>query len=116
MVELEQDYTISGTLDGSLRLDYRILVHGPIGSPPGTFDEEWIAHGFFEGTFEGSPARAGLTYVAKVQAGGEVDGRILLGQGIQGELRVLGNFGDGKLEYDGWAQALELAGGPTDRR
>ncbi len=45
IVDIKQSYTISGTLSGALEIDYRILINGPRGSPPGTTAEEWIAHG-----------------------------------------------------------------------
>ena len=42
-----------------------------------------------------------MSYTAEVKAGGEVNGRIVLGQGLEGELQVNGNFKDGKLSYKG---------------
>lgn len=101
VVDLQQAYIVSGDLAGSARIDYRILVEGPCGPPPGTFAEEWIAHGTFTGTLNGTAASARLRYTARVQPGGEVDGRIVLGQGLAGELRVQGNFGDSRLSYSG---------------
>ena len=35
----------------------------------------------------------------QVKAGGEVNGHIVLGQELEGELHVLGNYSDGKLTY-----------------
>ena len=104
LVDLKQSYSISGTLSGIMMIDYRILVYGPCGVPPGTFDEDWIAHGTFTGTANGSAVSGKLSYVAKVQAGGNVEGRISLGQGLRGELQVRGNFSDGSLAYTGWAR------------
>ena len=103
VVDLRQAYDISGTLSGSLEIDYRILVYGPCETPPviGKYDEEWIVHGTFTGTINGPAASGSLTYTAQVQAGGDVEGRILLGGGLDGELAVSGNFGDGELSYDG---------------
>ena len=103
VVDLWQAYDISGTLSGSLEIAYRILVYGPCEVAPviGKYDEEWIAHGTFTGTMDGSIASGSLTYTAQVQAGGDVEGRILLGGGLNGELTVFGNFGDGKLSYHG---------------
>jgi hypothetical protein len=103
-VDLKQAYTITGTLTGAMVIDYRILVAGPCGSPAGTFDEDWIAYGTFDGTIKGVSASGALTYTAHVKAGGQVDGQITLGQGIDGVLRVHGNFSDGKLTYEGWAR------------
>lgn len=104
IVEIRRAYTISGTLSGSVEIDYRILIAGPCDLPPGTYDEEWIAHGNFSGNVNGTPASGNLSCVANVKAGGEVNGRIVLGQGLKGELRVYGNFKDGKLSYEGWVE------------
>lgn len=101
IVDLKQNYNVTGGLSGSFEIDYRILVKGPCGSPIGTFDEEWIAHGDFNGEFNGKPVAGKLSYVASVKAGGDVDGRITFGQGLEGELCVSGNFSDGKLFYEG---------------
>lgn len=101
-IDLTQPYTISGTLSGTLDIDYRILVHGPCGrAEPGVFDEEWIARGTFTGRIRGEAASASFSYTARVRAGGDVKGTIVLGQGADGELRVRGNFGDGELSYEG---------------
>jgi len=101
IIELKQPYKISGTLSGSLEIDYRILVYGPCGEPPGTYDEEWIAYGSFSGTVDGTPVAGKRTYTAKVKAGGDVEGTIVFGQGIEGEQTVKGNFKEGKLSYNG---------------
>lgn len=103
VVDLRQAYDMSGTLSGSLEIDYRILVYGPCEVPPviGKYDEEWIAHGTFTGKINESAVSGSLTYTAQVRAGGDVEGRILLGGGLDGELAVFGNFGDGKLSYHG---------------
>jgi hypothetical protein len=101
IVDVEQAYIVNGTLSGSFDIDYRILVMGPCGSPVGTFDEEWIAHGRFAGTINGVSTSATFTYTATVKAGGEVSGQIVLGQGLGGDLRVHGSFSDGELAYKG---------------
>jgi hypothetical protein len=103
IVDLRQAYDVSGTLTGSIEVDYRIVVYGPCEVPPvlGKYDEEWIAYGAFAGTFDGSPASGSLIYTAQVRAGGDVEGRIVLGGGLDAELAVSGNFSDGKLSYRG---------------
>lgn len=101
VVDIRQAYLVTGTLSGSFDIDYRIMVLGPCGRPLGTFDEEWIARGKFVGSLEGRGTTASFTYTAAVQSGGEVRGLIVLGQGLDGELRVRGNFSDGELIYDG---------------
>jgi len=100
-IDLQQSYTVAGTLSGTFEVDYQILTAGSCDSPPGTHDEDWIARGTFSGTVDGSVASAHLSYTAHVAAGVDVAGRILLGGGLEGELRVRGNFSDGKLSYEG---------------
>lgn len=104
IVDLKQNYNVTGGLSGSFEIDYRILVKGPCGSPIGTFEEEWIAHGDFKGEFNGKPVAGKLSYLAAVKAGGDVQGRLTFGQGLGGELRISGNFSDGKLSYQGWVR------------
>lgn len=106
IIDLLQDYTLSGTLSGSATIDYRILVHGPCRPAPGTFPEEWIAHGQFSGTFSGTDTTASFTYVARVAKQGQVDGEIVLGGKLEGKLKVSGRFSDGELSYTGWARPL----------
>lgn len=106
VVDVKQTYVVNGTLAGSFDIDYRILVAGPCGSPVGTFDERWIARGNFTGTVNGAAASASFTYTATVKAGGEVSGQIVLGQGLNGDLRVQGNFAEGMLSYRGQLTAV----------
>lgn len=108
IVDVQQTYSVNGTLSGSFDIDYRILVLGPCGSPVGTFDEEWIALGSFDGTINEISATARFTYTATVKAGGEVSGQIVLGQGLGGDLRIHGSFSDGKLAYEGQLTVNEL--------
>jgi predicted esterase len=101
IVNLEQDYIVSGALSGTFTIDYRIMVDGPCGSPLGTFNEDWIAYGTFTGKLNEEETTSSFTYVAHVEAGGEVSGRIVFGEEITGELVVSGNFADRKLSYNG---------------
>jgi len=101
IVDLKQSYAISGTLTGNLEIDYRILVEGPCGSTPGTFDEEWIAYGEFSGSVNKSAVNGNLSYTGQVKSGGDVEGQMVFGNGLQGKLFISGNFGDGKLFYRG---------------
>jgi len=107
VVDVDQAYVVDGTLAGSLEVDFRILVFGACGLPPGTFSEEWIARGTFNGSIQGKPATAKFTYTATVESGGEVRGQIVFGQGLDGELRIRGRFSDGKLTYEGQLTAIE---------
>ena len=102
IIEIKQPYKINGALSGSLEIDFRILIYGPCGKPPGTYDEEWIAYGSFDGIVNGISRTGKFRYTANVKAGGDVEGTIVFGKGINGELNVKGNFNDGKLLYNGW--------------
>jgi len=102
IVDLRQPYKFSGTLNGTADIDYRILVHGPCGAPIGTFDEDWIAYGTLSATIDGRGYDIAFSYTARVSAGGDVDGRVVLGPPVKGDLRISGNLGDGKLLYGGW--------------
>ena len=101
IIDLKQKYTIAGSLSGTAEIDYRIIIAGKCGSPPGTFEEEWIAYGKFAGSVIGKPASANLSYTAHVKSGGDVDGIIVMGQGIKAKLIISGNFSDRKLSYKG---------------
>lgn len=112
IVDLRQRYALDGGLSGGMEINYRILVHGPCGSPAGTFDEEWIAHGTFDGTLRGDSASGTFVYTADVRDGGQVRGRLAFGGGLDGELTVRGRFSDGSLTYSG---EVEMEGGVGGR-
>jgi len=101
IVDLVQAYEVTGDLAGRFEIDFRILVDGPCGKPPGTFSEQWIAHGSFSGSLREAPVSARLSYFGTGRVGGEVEAQMVFDQGMEGELRVRGNFGDGKLSYRG---------------
>ena len=105
IVELRQASEVAGTLDGRLVADYRILIRGPCGQPAGTYAEEWIAHGTFDGTVDGEPATGTFVYTAAVEPGGSVRGRITLGDGVVGALEVTGEMSEGRLSYAGSVEA-----------
>lgn len=111
IVDTTQAYDVTGDLTGTAEIDYRIFVDGECGEPAGTFDEHWIAHGTLRGSFDGAPATSHFSYTAQVRAGGAVDGRLVLGQGLRGELHIHGRFDDGRLAYDGRVR-VEAGAGP----
>ena len=114
VVDLTQRYEVRGDLTGRMEIDFRILVQGPCGSPAGTDDEEWIAHGDFEGNLDGEPVSGSFAYTAQVRSGGEVDGRMVFGDGLDGELTIGGKFSDGELRYSGVLErAAEGMGWPS---
>jgi hypothetical protein len=104
VVDVRQGYGVSGTLGGTFEVDFRILVHGPCGSPAGTFDEEWIAVGRFSGVVAAEQVSSGFTYTASVREDGEIRGTIRFGPELDGEVAVSGRFSDGRLAYAGWIE------------
>lgn len=104
VIDLVQDYTIDGALTGEVTFDYRILVAGPCGSPAGTYDEEWIAHGTFSGTASGQNTTASVLYTARVRAGGSVSGTVTFRGAVEAELEIAGEFADRRLSYNGTAK------------
>lgn len=101
VVDLGQRYTIDGTITGTMQIDFRIFVAGPCGAPPGTFEEHWIARGRYSVRVGESTREGPLVYLADVKAGGRVDGRLTLAEGVQGGLEVQGNFNEGVMRYRG---------------
>jgi len=102
IVDLDQSYEIDGTFTGTMTVDFRIFVDGPCGSPPGTFNEHWIAHGQFDLASPGAAsAKGSLAYLADVAAGDRVTGTITLAGELQGTLRIKGSFQEGAMNYMG---------------
>lgn len=101
IIDIKQTYTVTGNLTGAMEIDYRIIVSGDCGLPPGTFDEEWIAFGTFTGMINGQSVKESFSYMAYVKAGGKVNGEIVFRQELNIELRITGNMNDGKLSYEG---------------
>ncbi|MEZ4415953.1 MAG: hypothetical protein R3E10_09355 [Gemmatimonadota bacterium] len=101
IVDLTQGYEVRGDLAGRMEIDFRILVQGPCGSPAGTYEETWIAHGTFEGSLGQETASGSFVYTAAVRSGGQVDGRMVFGDGLEGALSIEGRFSAGELEYAG---------------
>jgi hypothetical protein len=97
IVELKQRYEVAGDLAGTMDVDLRIYVAGRCGSPPGTFDEHWIAYG----TYNMSDRKGPLIYLAEVQAGGRVKGRLIFSGDLEGTLTVEGGFEEGSMSYSG---------------
>jgi hypothetical protein len=101
IVDLEMEYSLEGSLAGSMSVDYRIYVGGVCGKPPGTFDEQWIARGTYKANVDGAECEGPLVYIADVEAGGAVKGKITLAGDLEGTLEVAGRFQDGFLRYQG---------------
>jgi len=101
VVDLEQGYRLDGALAGEMQIDFRIYVAGDCAEPPGTHDEHWISHGTYAVRIEGEEATGTLIYLAKVKAGGKVEGTLTLAGDLAAELEVTGRFPDGFLSYAG---------------
>lgn len=101
VIDLKQEYALDGALTGLMQVDFRIIVDGPCGVPPGTHDEHWIAHGQYSVEVDDEGLAGSLTYLATVEAGGRVDGTIELVGGLNGLLEVRGSFTDGFMRYRG---------------
>lgn len=101
IVDLTQRYEMAGDLAGQMEIAYRILVHGPCGAPAGTYDEEWIARGTFEGKLGDAATSATFVYTAEVRDEGAVRGTMTFGGELQGELTMRGRFSDRELRYSG---------------
>ncbi len=101
IVDLEQGYRLDGSLAGGMTLDFRIYVDGPCGEPPGTFDEHWIARGEYVVKLAESELEGALIYLADVEAGGRVEGTLILAEGLEGALEVEGRFAEGFMRYEG---------------
>lgn len=104
IVDINQAYVITGSLSGSLKINYRIVVFGPCEVPPipGKYDEDWIAYGSFSGTIAEKSTSCTLVYTAQVEAGGNIKGHMKLDDGLTGELTVSGNLNNQELSYEGW--------------
>lgn len=112
IVDLNQRYEVEGDLTGRMEVDFRILVRGPCGTPAGTYDEEWIAHGVFEGNVSREHVFGSFVYTADVRSGGEVRGRMVFGGEMEGAPTILGKFSERKLSYSG---NVQRAPGSRDR-
>jgi hypothetical protein len=57
-------------------------------SPPGTYPDVFRSELAFAGTVDGEPARANVRYMGRSQPGGQIAGRLVLSNGVQGVLEV----------------------------
>jgi hypothetical protein len=105
-LEVKGELVFSGTIEGSAVGQTSALVFAPCAevatTPPGTYGDVFRSELRFEGTVNGEPARARVLYQGRVQPGGQIAGRLILSNGVQGRLRAdavvaVGGSYDGSL-------------------
>ena len=99
IVDVTQEHSVSGSMSGTLEIDYRLLIAGSCESQAEMDDQEWIAHGVFEGMVDDSSRAASFSYVGEVKDGGNLEGTIVFSGGLVVELRIMGSFCDAPLCY-----------------
>lgn len=92
LLVVDGQLVFTGTLEGTATGTTTALVLAPCDvvavTPPGTFKDVFKSELVFEGTVAGTPATADITYQGITNVGGDIDARILLKNGIKGNLDV----------------------------
>jgi hypothetical protein len=92
LLQVNGQLVFSGTIEGAATGQTTALVFASCSdvaaSPPGTFRDVFRSELTFEGTVDGAPARANVLYMGRVQPGGQIAGRLVLSNGVQGRLEV----------------------------
>ena len=92
LLRVDGQLAFTGTIEGAATGQTTALVFAPCSdvatSPPGTFADVFKSELVFEGTVDGEPARANVLYMGRVQPGGQIAGRLVLSNGVQGRLEV----------------------------
>ena len=106
LLEVEGRLVFTGTIEGTGVGQTSALVFAPcadvadVNNPPGTFPDVFKSELTFEGTVDGEPAQANVLYMGQVEPGGEIDGRLIFSNGVQGRLDVTARVAVGG-EYRG---------------
>jgi hypothetical protein len=92
LLQVEGRLVFPGTIEGTATGQTSALVFAPCSdvatSPPGTYPDVFRSELVFEGTVDGEPAGANVLYMGRVQPGGQIAGRLILSNGVQGRLEV----------------------------
>ncbi len=92
LLQVNGQLVFSGPIEGAATGQTTALVFAPCSdvaaSPPGTFPDVFRSELVFEGTVDGEPAQANVLYMGRVQPGGQIAGRLVLSNGVQGRLEV----------------------------
>jgi hypothetical protein len=91
-LEVDGKLVFNGTLEGEAIGTTQALVLAPcadVGSnPPGTFKDVFKSQLIFNGTVDGIPATAEMTYQGITEVGGNIEAHLLLKNGLKGNLDV----------------------------
>lgn len=105
LLEVEGALVFTGTIQGTATGQTSALVFAPCEqagtNPPGTFPDVFKSELEFEGTVDGVPASAKLLYMGRVQEGGQIDGRLIFSNGVEGRLEARAQVAVGG-EYSGF--------------
>ena len=92
LLEVEGQLVFTGTIEGTATGRTSALVFASCAdvatSPPGTYPDVFKSELTFEGTVDGEPAEANVLYMGRVQVGGEIDGRLVFSNGVEGVLEA----------------------------
>lgn len=92
LLQVNGQLVFTGTIEGAATGQTTALVFAPCSdvaaNPPGTFPDVFRSELAFEGTVDGAPARANVLYMGRVQPGGQIAGRLVFSNGVQGRLEV----------------------------
>jgi hypothetical protein len=94
LLEVEGRLEFSGTIEGTAVGQTSALVFAPcedvgdLNNPPGTFPDVFKSELDFEGTVDGEPAEAKVLYMGQVEPPGDIEGRLIFSNGVQGQLDV----------------------------
>ena len=92
LLEVDGRLVFTGTIQGTAVGRTRALVFASCAdvraTPPGTFRDVFKSELLFNGTVDGTPARANVLYTGGVEPGGRIEGRLLFSKGVAGTLRV----------------------------
>jgi hypothetical protein len=92
LLQVNGQLVFTGTIEGTATGQTTALVFAPCAdvatTPPGTFRDVFKSELEFEGTVDGEPARANVLYLGGVQPGGQIEGRLVLSNGVAGMLEV----------------------------
>ena len=88
LLPLQGTHVYSGDLEGTMNLDYRILLHGPCDPEAeiGDLDESWIVTGRFDGAVNGRTGAFDIFYIADITD-----------KHLTGQMAVVPGSGSGEL-------------------
>lgn len=92
LLVVDGQLVFTGTLEGAAIGTTSALVLAPCKDvaikPPGTFKDVFKSELVFSGTVNGTPATAEMTYQGITEVGGNIEARLLLKNGLVGNLDV----------------------------